>query len=355
MKKWAIFCGIIDVIAICCFVLCYSSIPFCKDFQYLIISTAKDTKTHDYIAYTFWSEDYVSKVVSETKYVPVSGEVNLDDIVIDATPKDHYSNEYDEQILTRETSGDYSNYADYFKYIKVKAGKYDAHLVAIYDPSLVQVMRCKKFNTGVNTAENMSHSGEKILKMTERYNGLVGINAGGFADSGWGSDIPLGPVLSKGEIAWDAGAGDLVGFTKDNKLLLKNASSKEALAMGYRDAVKFGPNLIINGETPDLTNKKAGGYSRAARTAIAQRKDGVVLFLVTEGTHAAGPSLVEVTELLLKYGAYNATNLDGGTSVQLVLKNNSGKYKLINNPKNVYGNPVNGGRSVVTGFGLIPE
>ena len=55
-----------------------------------------------------------------------------------------------------------------------------------------------------------------------------------------------------------------------------------------------------------------------------------------------------MADLLEKYGAYNAANLDGGTSAQLVINNN-----LINNPLNVYGKKVVGGRPVVSGFGLI--
>ncbi len=58
----------------------------------------------------------------------------------------------------------------------------------------------------------------------------------------------------------------------------------------------------------------------------------------------------EVIDTLTKYGAWNAANLDGGTSTQLVIKG-----KLINTPKNIYGREVVGGRSVVTGWGLIPN
>ena len=55
-----------------------------------------------------------------------------------------------------------------------------------------------------------------------------------------------------------------------------------------------------------------------------------------------------MVETLKLYGAYNAANLDGGTSTQLVIKN-----KLINTPKNVYGKVVTGGRNVVSGWGVI--
>ena len=58
----------------------------------------------------------------------------------------------------------------------------------------------------------------------------------------------------------------------------------------------------------------------------------------------------EVVDTLELYGAYNAANLDGGTSSQMVIEG-----KLVNNPKNVFGQSVSGGRRVVTGFALIPD
>jgi len=119
--------------------------------------------------------------------------------------------------------------------------------------------------------------------------------------------------------------------------------------MGIRDALEFGPFLMVNGSKIKY-NEGAGGYSRAARVAIAQRKDGVILFLVTEGVHSNGPTLTEVADVLEKYGAYNAANLDGGSSTQLVIEN-----KLVNNPLNILGQQIDGGRAVVSGFGLIAE
>ena len=55
-----------------------------------------------------------------------------------------------------------------------------------------------------------------------------------------------------------------------------------------------------------------------------------------------------MAEVLAKYGAYNAANLDGGTSTQMVINN-----KLINNPKNIFGQTVSGGRMVVTAWGVV--
>lgn len=335
MRKTTIFFIVIDIFVIFCFVLFYG--PY-EEFRNIIVNTAMVTKSHQYIAYTFYSEETVNDILSLNHFIPVEGNVNLDEIVIDTSEKDTYDNKYDEEILTRDEGNE-----DY-KYLKVKVGKYNAHLVAIYNPSDVSLITSKSFNTGKGQ--------ETIPKMCKRYGGLVCINGGGFKDpDGWGSDIPLGYVIKDGEVIWaeDNSRQNIIGLTYDHKLLLVNATGDEAVAMGMRDGLQFGPFLIVNGETIQYTSS-AGGYDRAARVAIAQRKDGVILFLATEGTHGSGPTMKEVIDTLVLYGAYNAANLDGGTSSQMVIDG-----KMVNNPKNVFGQSVTGGRRVVTGFGLIPS
>ena len=59
-----------------------------------------------------------------------------------------------------------------------------------------------------------------------------------------------------------------------------------------------------------------------------------------------GASLQDMVDVLQKYGAYNAANLDGGQSSSLVVNN-----KLYNNPPPAA--KRQGGRYVVTGWGLI--
>ena len=72
-----------------------------------------------------------------------------------------------------------------------------------------------------------------------------------------------------------------------------------------------------------------------------------MMFLVIDGeNYINGASLQDVIDTLLKYGAYNAANLDGGTSSSLIIDN-----KLVNNPPKT---KQYNGRSVVTGWGLIP-
>ena len=332
--KLTIFFIIVDMLVAACFVVVYC-VP---EFKQKIIATALATKTHQYIAYTFYSEKTVKEVANQNSYQKIYDDTNLDDIVIDTAPKETYENEYDEAVLTRDPGNN-----DY-KYIPVKVGGYDAHLVVIYDPSKVKLIASKEFNTGAGM--------ESILDMCAREHGTVCINGGRFKDTtGWGSDVPKGVLIKNGKIIWsDTNARrEIIGFTKDNKLLLTRATAEEALAKGMRDGLEFGPFLMVNGKSITF-NSEGGGYERAARVALAQRRDGIVMFLVTEGVHTDGPNLKEVIDLLEKYGAYNIANLDGGTSAQLVIKN-----KLMNNPKNIYGSPVEGGRKVVSGFGLILE
>lgn len=332
MKKLTILAILIDLCIAICFFIFYGPFTYVKN---LIISTAMVTKTHQYIAYTFYSENTVKKVLAENAYIPLTDDVDLDDIKIDTKIPTTFDNEYEEAVLKRSKE-------DKYKKIDIKVGKYDAYLVAIYDPSKVELITAPKFNSGSGA--------EKITKMCSRSGGTVCINGGMFADpDGWGSDIPQGYLIKDGKVIWSDrnSKENLIGFTNDNKLLLINATASEAIAKGMRDALQFGPFLIVNGNTMQFASS-AGGYDRAARVAIAQRKDGIVLFLVTEGVHTNGPNLKEVTETLELYGAYNAANLDGGTSAQLVINGS-----LINTPMNVFGKKITGGRSVVSGFGLI--
>ena len=86
----------------------------------------------------------------------------------------------------------------------------------------------------------------------------------------------------------------------------------------------------------------------APRTAIAQRKDGIVLFLIIDGYewNGVGATLKQTVEVLEKYHAYNAANLDGGTSTTLIVEN-----KFYNKQRDDM--MAQGGRYVVTGWGLV--
>ena len=118
---------------------------------------------------------------------------------------------------------------------------------------------------------------------------------------------------------------------------------KEAKEKGIRDAVTFGPFLIINGKPSAVLGN--GGWGDAPRTAIAQRQDGIVLFLVLNGRKPGkvGADMNDLIEILQRYGAYNAANLDGGTSSVLVVDNT-----IVNDPIDSTG--AHKTRPISTGF-----
>ncbi len=331
-KKSTYFILFIDICVLICFFLAYGPIGY---FRNLFVNTALKTMNHKYYAYVLYSEKTVKKIKDSNYFVKIDESTNTEDVVIDTTEKEDYQSEYDKQILTRDKGNN-----DY-KLINIKVGSADGYLVAIYDPSRVHLIAKEQLGTKY---------GERVITMCQRYNGLVCINGGGFVDKGYGSGIPSGYVVKDGKIIWSNGVNkkaELISFTYDNKLLLTTDSAENAIKnKNVRDALQFGPFLIVNGKPLEIVGDPWG---KAPRVAIAQRKDGVVLFLVVDGeNYLFGASLKDMVETLQKYGAYNAANLDGGTSATLIVKN-----KLTNKPAG--GAASTGGRYVITGWGLLPK
>ncbi len=338
MRKKTVVIILLDFLALIGFFLFYGPV---SSFKIWYINTAMNTMTHRYFAYIFYSEKMIYDVMNSNYYIPIKEEVNLDDIVIDTKPKDSYDNKYDEEVLTRDPGND-----DY-KIIKTKVGSYDAIMAVIYDPSNVKLITSKTIGTG--------GSGEKLKYMCPRVGATVCLTGGGgLVDSrDYTTDIPYGYVIKDGEVIWSANTsrkGKLVGFTESNKLILTSATGTEALEMGIRDAIEWGPFLIVNGKSMQKVGD--GGYGKAARTAIAQRRDGVVLFLVVNACtyFYCGPTLDEVIDTLELYGAYNAANLDGGASTQLVEKGN-----LLNIARKSNGDQLGEGRGITTAFGYFVD
>ncbi len=334
IKKKTILFIILDILAIGGFIMMYGPWDAIRSFY---VNTAMKTKDHKYFANIFYSQKTIDKIVSSNYFVEITEKPVLDDIIIDTSPKSHYDNKYDEEVLTRSPGNE-----DY-KIINIKVGISKGYLIAIYKPTKVSLIRAKNFNVG--------RYGEQVTTMCNRYNASVCINGGGFKDdTGRGSDIPLGYVIDEGKIVWpsngwDTRTGNLIGFNDEGKLLLlANSTGTAALEAGMTNGLEFGPFLIVNGKPLEIVGDPWG---KSPRVAIGQRKDGVILFLVIDGeNYIDGASLQDTVDVLMKYGAYNAANLDGGHSSSLSING-----KLYNNPPAVA--KRQGGRYVVTGFGLL--
>ena len=312
ISKFTIFTILVDIALVAVLVVINTT-----SFRDFWIPTAMTTMTHKYLAYTLYDEDVVEKVMSSNYIEKSTEEINLDDIVIgDTSEKKSYSSKYEEEIYTRDEGN------EVYKIIRIEESKFKGYLTVVYDPSDVELAVPTK----------LGKSGESVNTMCKKNDGLVGINGGGFEDlDGWGNgSIPYGAIIRDGELIWShaGGSGELIGFTKDHKMYLTDKSPEEAIKDGMMDAVEFGPNLIVNGKVSKIHGD--GGWGTAPRTVIAQRKDGIVLFLVIEGRlpgYSIGATMNDVIEILLRYKAYNAANLDGGASSTMSVNG-----KLFNKP-----------------------
>ena len=95
------------------------------------------------------------------------------------------------------------------------------------------------------------------------------------------------------------------------------------------DYVSAGPALIRDGiavsDFLSESGKFEAGFSlrRHPRTAVGQREDGTLVFVVVDGRQpklSVGMSLPELAELLLGLGVSDAYNLDGGGATTMVIQ-----------------------------------
>ena len=109
----------------------------------------------------------------------------------------------------------------------------------------------------------------------------------------------------------------LIGLNDVGELILGNYSYKQAMNIGIESAVEFGPYLIVNGKD-QISRAYAGGLH--PRMAIGQKKDGTMIFVAIDGRqpgYSLGTTLLELQNIFKRYDAYNAANLDGGSSATM--------------------------------------
>ena len=292
-----------------------------KGFKDWFVTTALSSMNHEYLCKWFYSEADIKDVQSRNYMVEPEGETDPSKINTkkddDNKPeKEPEYNEYEKQIMIHEKD-------ERYKVITFEVNGATAYLAAIYDPADISVVYTNQ----------ITELGEYATHMAGRTPGAyLGINAGGFIDNGTSQgygQYPNGIVIADHQIITNNEYGEtdsnggLIGLTDDNVLvLLKNKTAQEALDMGVRDAVSWGPFLIVNGVSAEVYGN--GGWGGGARTAIGQRQDGTILFLVVDSDpyRTKGAKMDDLVRIMEQYGAYNASNLDGGTSAVMVAPRN---------------------------------
>lgn len=273
-----------------------------KTARNLFVNSAMESSAGKFLATLFISDEEI-KLIQESNSVEKTDEVTDSDLInID------------------------DNVTDEIEIIEINGPTYNGLMAVIHDPSRVTVGTSGDYKGEV---------GKTVAEMAEEASAIMAINGGGFEDAGGvgNGGTPIGIVISNNKLKFGylGKTYELIGFDKENKLVVGNMTGQEALDRGVRDALSFGPILIVNGN-PSVVNGTGGGLN--PRTAIGQREDGAVLFLVIDGRQAnsLGASYEDVLNVMLEHGAVNAANLDGGSSSLLYYK---GEY--INNCASLYG------------------
>jgi uncharacterized protein YigE (DUF2233 family) len=161
-----------------------------------------------------------------------------------------------------------------------------------------------------------------------------------------GGGSPLAPdtvVLSGG----GAGAEFLrraapVGAKVSFRLDVSTVSGRTFDVGAIRDAVAGGPRLLTNGKVTITLAEEgmASSFSttRHPRTAVGVTGDGKILLVTVDGRQkglSRGASLPELADVLLKFGAIDAVNLDGGGSTAMIVRD-----AVVNSPSEGKERPI---------------
>lgn len=222
---------------------------------------------------------------------------------------------------------------------EIKGSSFKGKVMLIKDPKRVKLAVTKEIGV----------TGERVSDLVKDMGAIAGINAGGFYDKGGkgNGSLPDGLTMHDGKIAHnnvENEARNIAGFNDQGKLVIGEMTAKELEEKNMCEVVTFGPNLIVEGE-PVI--KGDGGQGPAPRTGIGQTADGTVIFVVIDGRqpfYSIGATIRDLMNIFEDYHAVNATNLDGGSSSELVYNG-----KVISRPCDIFGE-----RYIPTAFVVTP-
>ncbi|MBQ3865901.1 MAG: phosphodiester glycosidase family protein [Clostridia bacterium] len=279
----------------------------------LLVLSAKQASATKWMPELFLDKDLVKSIEKGSKAVTYDV-LKMDDV----KPAGDDAGEKDE----------WADAIDGIRFITLTRPTFKAYMLIIRDPARVFVGWGANYKAG-------AHGGAKIFGIAEKYNAVAAINGGEFSDvGGMGlGDLPMGLTFSRGERYSGSTNKTFMGFDKSDRLVVREGITlQEATDLGIRDGVSFqrGNTLITNDGEQVTVHYAEGNTGTAQRTCIAQRADGAVLMLVTDGRTAAslGATYNDCIEVLLEYGAVSAGMLDGGSSAMMYYRNYYDLYHI---------------------------
>jgi bla regulator protein BlaR1 len=198
------------------------------------------------------------------------------------------------------------------KIVDFEKGKDDRR----FNGKVALIPDAKKVKVGYSFTD--SGVNKRTSDMAKENGAICAINAAGYYDN----LKPMGVIMQEGKFVYCEDKEvdykfDIVGLDEDGILVAGKYTKNEILNSRIKEVVSFGPVIVANGE--GVIKKGDGGWGIAPRTAIGQKKDRTVIFLVINGrnTDSLGASLLDVQQIMLENGAVNAAILDGGSSTTM--------------------------------------
>lgn len=158
--------------------------------------------------------------------------------------------------------------------------------------------------------------GERAGEIAGANNGLVAMTGSGFADlpgQAEGSSQTGAAMFSGVTRGYHCPYGyKRVELHKDNRLYITDAYTQ--FGENCTDATEWEPALIVDGTI--VVTDRDGYTALNPRACLGQTKDEAIMFLGIEGRSlvSAGCNANECALILNRYGAYQAMNVDGGSS-----------------------------------------
>ena len=336
----------------------FSNIPFIKKWRGIYIETAMTTGKHQWLATAFIPgyiiddvmrpalEEQAKQDALESKWGSGKIEINttkpqtdeelfyekfwevdkklLETYMSDkgiSTYKDLLIENLDGSINITTTFGEKIKVLDAennLLIVEVTGEQYKGLLAIIKNPAQVTVAKSKSIGS----------YGNLITKFAEDNHALVAINASGFMDEefkGNGGKVVGSMVLDGVEYGNPSGDLKFFGFKEDNKLYIENYNAQKIV--DYKWGIQFSPALIVDGSK---YVQGTFGYGLQPRSAVGQTMSGEFLMLIVDGRqvgHSIGATVNDLAEIMLRHKAYQAMNLDGGSSSIMNYKG-----KTINKP-----------------------
>ena len=267
-------------------------------FQYykeLWVQTAMTTMNHQYLATWFLSDDEINAIMKSMEVE------NNENSILNAVDTSQDIEEDIEEPKTKE---------NVITVDRITGSTYVGFVMTVSDCSKVKMVDARKKNIGT-----------KLSEICKNNNAIAGINASGFADpdgNGFGNILNEPAIINRQLLYGDkVSPMNLIGLSKSGELILGRYTYQQALNVGIESGLQFGPYIIVNGNN-QIKKSNAGGLH--PRMAIGQKKDGTMIFVCIDGRqpgYSMGATLLELQNIFERYGAYNAANLDGGSSATM--------------------------------------